>query len=91
MIDSDYQVKRYITEFCKHTDQLLAEYDLTSFDLYKFQNAFGVFDMNNPMFDCYPIHRAHLNFIKRYVFSEPDWDFVNKAYFIESQGIDTAN
>ncbi|AUD77897.1 hypothetical protein CW740_01050 [Kangiella profundi] len=91
MIDSTYKVRRYISEFCNHSDQLLAEYDLRSFDLHKFQNEFGVIDMKNPMFDCYPLHWSNIPFMKAYLSLEPEWDFVNKSYFVESQSIEEQN
>ncbi len=87
MIDSYYQARRYVTEFCKVTDRLLAEYELLSVDLQKFQLEFGINDANNPMFDCYPIHLSNISFIKPYMASEPDWDLKNKSYFIESHSI----
>jgi len=37
MIDSKYQVRRFISEFSEVTGELLVEYDLSGFDLNKFQ------------------------------------------------------
>ncbi len=33
MIDTKYKVRRYIAEFSEKTEELLAEHELTSFDL----------------------------------------------------------
>lgn len=87
MIDSKYQVRRYITVFSLMTDELSGEYDLSHFDLAKFQAEFNEEDVNDPMFDCYPIYSRHVKFIKAYVEQEPNWDFENNAYFLEAHSL----
>ncbi len=87
MIDTKYKVRRYIAEFSEKTEELLAEHELTSFDLEKFQNMFCVSDLNNPMFDCYQINEANCDFLAGYIDFEPSWDFKNKSYFVESEAI----
>ena len=87
MVDQEYSVRRYITEFSEETDQLLAEYELSSFDLSKFQNEFGVADSGSPMFDCYQIGKGNVSFLNEYLAEEPKWDFEKKSYFVESHAI----
>jgi hypothetical protein len=87
MIDAKYNVRRYIAEYSERNEDLLAEHELSSFDLEKFQEEFGETDPKNPMFDCYPIKESNTNFLKQYVDSEPVWDFEVKSYFIEAHAI----
>jgi hypothetical protein len=87
MIDTKYQVRRYITEFSEIAEKLLAEYELSDFDLEKFQKEFGVLDPENPMFDCYPIKKSNVDFIKNFIHEEVNWDFVDKCYFVEAHTI----
>jgi len=84
MIYSKYQVRRCITEFSKITEKFLAEYELTDFDLGKFQKEFGVLDPENSMFDCYLIKKSNVYFVKNFIEEELNWDFVNKTYFVEA-------
>ncbi|MBM7424675.1 DUF7683 domain-containing protein [Spongiibacter marinus] len=56
MIDARYNCKRYVAEFSELSEELLAKYDLSSFDLASFQSEFGESDASNPMFDCYQIN-----------------------------------
>lgn len=87
MIDARYNCKRYIAEFSEETEELLAKYDLSSFDLASFQLEFGESDSSNPMFDCYQINKENVAFIKRHLKEEPNWDFINKSYFVEASSI----
>jgi len=87
MIDSKYKLKRYISEFSKETEELIAEYDLVRFELSKFQKEFDEQNAENPMFDCYPIKSENISFLKKYIDVEPEWDFINMSYFVEAHGI----
>jgi len=87
MVDTEFEVRRYITEFSEETEELLAEHDLFSFELDKFQVEFGELNTENPMFDCYPIKESNVGFLKKYIAKEPEWDFVNKSYFVEAHAI----
>ena len=87
MIDTEYKVRRYIAEYSEESEKLIAEYDLSSFELESFQREFGESDSRNPMFDCYPITKLNINFIKNHVEKEPEWDFANKSYFVEAYAI----
>jgi len=87
MIDKKYKVRRYITEFSEKTEELLAEYELSSFDLKKFQAELGETDKENSMVDCYPIHEKSIVFMKSFLSCEPKWDFKNKSYFVEAHAI----
>ncbi len=87
MIDSKYKVKRYITEFSEETEELISEHDLVDFELSKFQKEFNEPNSENPMFDCYEVKPENIGFLKNYIANEPDWDFVNKSYFVEAHGI----
>lgn len=87
MIDAEYKVRRYISEFSKHTDKLVAEYDLSSFDLKKFQAEFGEQDPSNPMFNCYHIKEENIPFLQKYISQTPKWDLDSRSYFIEAHTI----
>ena len=83
MIDSEFNVRRYITEFSKKTERLVAKHELSSFNLSKFQVEFRETDTNNPMFDCYQITENNLPFISLYLENELAWDFSKNSYFVE--------
>jgi len=87
MIDDTFKVRRYITEFCEETEELIAEYDLASFDLAKFQNELNEPNKENPMFDCYPINKENVKFIENYISNNITWDFKKKSYFVEAHAI----
>ncbi len=55
MIDTEFNFRRYIAEYSEVTEELIAEHDLSSFDLKLFQVEFGEPNTENPMLDCYPI------------------------------------
>ncbi len=87
MIDTEFKVRRYVTEFSKETEELIAEYDLRSFELEHFQMEFGEPNGDNPMFDCYSIKECNVKFLRMHLAKEPEWDFVNKSYFVETHAI----
>lgn len=86
VIDEQYNVRRYVSEFCNNSDELLAKYELESFNLAAFQGAFGV-DSANPMFECYSITQEHLSFLSPYLAQEIYWDFKAKSYFVEADTV----
>jgi hypothetical protein len=67
MIDKKYKVRRYI-----------AEYELSSFDLARFQVEFNEPNANYPMCDCYLVKPENEGFLRPYLQPTPDWDFVKK-------------
>jgi len=87
MIDSKFQVRRYIAEFSEINEKCLAEYELSGFDLELFQKEFGVTEPDNPMFESYPIKKSNIEFIKKFINTEPNWDFINKSYFVDAYAI----
>lgn len=87
MIDTKFNVRRYIAEYSEETQELIAEYDLALFELSQFQKEFNEPNGNDPMFDCYPIKLENTRFLKGYIIDEPKWDFVKKSYFVEAHGI----
>lgn len=87
MIDPKYKVRRYISEFSNTSDKLLSEYDLSDFNLSEFQKEFGESDLKNPMYASYPIRQSNVAFLKNYINKEPNWDFNEKSYFVESHAI----
>ena len=87
MIDDKYGVRRFITEFSEATEMLVAEYELSSFDLEKFQKEFGEVSSGDPMFDCYVIRESNISFLKEFIEREPEWDFEANSYFIEAHAI----
>jgi hypothetical protein len=84
MIDTQYSVRRFIAEYSEETEELLAEYELSSFELIEFQAEFNETNPRDPMFDCYSIKKENVEFIKSHIVQEPEWDFVNKSYFVEA-------
>lgn len=82
--DSDRQGRRYIFEYCAKSEELLAGYQLDTFDLERFQDEFNKPDSDELMYYCYPIHRKNIDFLSDYVSVLPDWDFENKSYFLEA-------
>lgn len=86
MIDSQCNVRRYIAEYSEKTDVLLANYELDTFSLKEFQAEFKAHD-GEPMFDCYPIRQSNIEFLSKHVLTEPNWDFVTKAYFLEAHAV----
>jgi hypothetical protein len=87
MIDTEFKVRRYIAEFSQETEELIAEYDLCYFELKQFQTEFCEPNSDNPMFDSYPIKECNVKFLKKHLAKEPEWDFVNKSYFVEAHAI----
>jgi hypothetical protein len=87
MIDIEFGVRRYIAEYSEETEELIAEHDLTGFELSQFQREFNEPNNEDPMFDCYPIKLENLSFLKTYINDEPEWNFVKKSYFVEAHSI----
>lgn len=87
MIDDIYKVRRYITVFSEETEELIAEYDLASFNLAKFQTELNEPNSENPMFDCYPIKKENVKFIENYISNNIAWDFKSMSYFVEAHAI----
>ena len=84
MKDTNFGVRRYIAEYSDETEELIAEHDLTGFELSQFQREFNEPNNEDPMYDCYPIKLENLSFLKTYINDEPEWDLVNKSYFVEA-------
>jgi len=87
MMDETFKVRRYIAEYCEETEALIAEYDLVSFDLVKFQTEFNEPNSENPMFECCPIKEKNIPFIENYVAQKIAWNFNQKSYFVEASAI----
>ena len=87
MIDNIFKVRRYIAVYSEETEELIAEYDLASFDLVKFQTELNEPNSDNPMFDCYPIKEINVKFIESYINNKIEWDFNEKSYFVEAHAI----
>ncbi len=87
MNDTKFNVRRYVTEFLEVTEELIAEYELLSFELKQFQMEFETLGSDSPMFNCYPIKECNVKFLSMYLVKEPEWDFVNKSYFLQAEAI----
>ena len=87
MIDEIFKVRRYISEFSEETEELIAEYDLASFSLARFQAELSQSSFESPMFDSYPIQENNVKFIEGYMGYKIAWDFDNKSYFVEANAI----
>jgi hypothetical protein len=83
MIEEKTKVRRYVAEFSEETEELLVTYELSSFNLIEFQREFRESNPRNPMFDSYSINEFNLEFLSKYMFKEPVWDFLNKSYCVE--------
>lgn len=83
MIDETYNVRRYVAEYSENTDELLADYELETFELKQFQVEFCE-NRDEPMFCCYPITVSKVDFMEGYLKEKINWDFANKAYFLEA-------
>lgn len=84
MIDTELIVRRYIAEYSNDSEELTAEYELTAFDLSKFQAEFNEPNPRDPMFDCYEITEGNVEFIEKYLGVDVCWDFASKCYFVEA-------
>lgn len=84
MKDTQFNVSRYIAEYCSATEELLAEHYLAAFDLQKFQAEFNEPNPQDPMFDCYAITADNVAFLMPYLATAIDWDFETKCYFVET-------
>lgn len=84
MRDEQYDLRRYIAEYSEETQELTGEYDLSDFDLTKFQAEFNEPNLDDPMVDCYPITADNVAFLKPYLATEPDWNFAENSYFVEA-------
>ncbi|WP_290702410.1 hypothetical protein [Amphritea sp.] len=87
MIDTIFNVRRYIAEYSEETEELTAEYDLASFDLVRFQAELNEPNSEDPMFDCYPIQEINVIFIEHYMSHKISWDFNKNSYFVEAHCI----
>lgn len=87
MIDTTFNVKRYISVFDEQTELLVTEYQFSDFDLVAFQKEFNEIDRDNPMFDCYPITEVNVAFVESYLTESIKWDFQNDSYFVEADAL----
>ena len=87
MIDPEFKVQRVVAVYCNSTDEFIREHALARFDLPAFQDAFGETNPSDPMFDCYAIAEAHIEFLSAYLDREIHWDFDKHAYFVEAFGV----
>lgn len=88
MVNETYNVRRYISEYSKTTNELLADYELETFNLKQFQAELDTGD-DEPMFCCYPITVSKIDFIERCTKEKVKWDFVTKAYFLEAHSAES--
>ncbi|TBW48719.1 hypothetical protein EZI54_20730 [Marinobacter halodurans] len=86
MIDKEFGVRRFVTEYSNETEELLAEYELEAFELAAFQSKFGASN-EDPMFDCYEIGQQHVAFLKQYLAMIPVWDFSRSSYYVEASAV----
>ena len=87
MIDTQYKVKRHIAVFSEETEEWVKDYDLSRFNLTEFQKAYSIIDINNPMFDCYPITESNKGFIETYIDCKLKWNFKKYSYFFEATSL----
>ncbi|ODC03837.1 hypothetical protein BFW38_10065 [Terasakiispira papahanaumokuakeensis] len=86
MIDQEFSVRRFVTEYSNETETLLADYELVAFNLEAFQSALGV-SSEDPMFDCYEIGPHHVVFLTQCLAIMPAWDFSRRSYYIEASAV----
>ena len=87
MFEKEYNVHRLIAVYSNKTEEILVEYKLLSFELESFQKEFSIRDKQNPMFECYPIHKNNISFIEQFIGYKIDWDFEGNSYFLEANQI----
>ncbi len=87
MIDTKFKARRFIAEYSEETEELIAEHELSEFDLCKFKAEFGEENPEQPMFGCYEIHEPNISFINKYISQPISWDFNNSSYFVEAHAI----
>jgi hypothetical protein len=87
MLDVEHNVTRIIRVFSKTTEQVVAEIELTKFDLFAFQRVFGVRDRDNPMFECYEVTPEVAGFFEAYLSTHPEWRFNDYSYFLEADAV----
>src|SRR5687767_7203240 len=80
----NYQVGRLVSVFSNRTDELVAEYPLSSFDLPRFRRQFGVSEdgVDSEMVLEYEVKPKDVDFLAGYLAKDVRYDFDNNAYFL---------
>lgn len=84
------RVARLLSVFSNQTDELAAEHPLSSFDLPKFKQHFGVPDEDEDaeMVMEYEVKQKDVEFLSEYLSEEVDYDFVQYDYFLSCHRVD---
>jgi len=85
-----YRVARVLSVFSNETDELVAEYPFSSFDLLKFKRHFGVSDEDEDteMYLEYIVEPKEKEFLSKYLNEVMDFDFEKYAYFVSCYRVD---
>jgi hypothetical protein len=86
----NYKVERLLSVFSNQTDELVAEHPLSSFDLPRFKQHFGVpdEDEDSEMVMEYDVHLKDVDFLSAYLAEPVDYDFGKYAYFLSCYRVD---
>jgi len=77
-------VKRVVSVFSKETNGLVAEYDLSSFDLTDFKQHFGVAhaDVDSEMVTEHSVGPVDVGFLSAHLSEDVRFDFNKYTYFL---------
>ncbi len=80
----NYKVNRLVSVFDNHSDKLISEHSLASFDLSKFKQHFQVkLDSNDSeMVLEYEIESKDVEFLSEYLAEQIDYAFDSNSYFL---------
>jgi hypothetical protein len=85
-----YRVARVLSIFSNETDEQVAEYPFSSFELVKFKQYFGVSDEDEDteMYCDYTVEPKETEFLSKYLDEVIDYDFEKYAYFLSCCRVD---
>ena len=80
----NYKVERLISVFSNQTNELVAEHAISSFDLPRFKQHFGVSenDEDSEMVMEYTVESKDVEFLSEYLADDVDYDFGKYSYFL---------
>jgi hypothetical protein len=85
-----YRVACRLSVFSNETDELIADYPFSSFDLLKFKQHFGVpdEDEDTEMYCEYTVGPKDSEFLSQHLDEVIDFDFEKYTYFVSCHRVD---
>ena len=85
-----YHVERVLLVFSNETDELIAEYPFSSYDLLEFKQHFGTSDEDEDaeMYLEYIVEPKDTGFLSKHLVEAVDFDFEKYAYFVSCNRVD---